>query len=348
MEFDIVVIGGGQAGLSIGYYLKKADISFVILSKDQMVGDVWKYRYDSLKLFTSRYYSSLPGLNMKGDQNGFPTKNEIAMYLEKYVETFSLPIRLGTEVLSLKKMDEIFLLNTNKGIFTAKKVIVATGPFQTPLIPKFAQNVNPDVMQLHSSEYKNPNQLKKGKVLVVGGGNSGAQIAVELSKTHETYLSVGHKLKFLPLTIMKKNIFWWFNRLGFLRVSNDSKLGRWMQRNGDPIFGFDLKQAIRSNKVELKPRTINVDHHNLLFEDGSKISVNNIIWSTGFKSDYGWIDIEEAFHSDGKPIHHRGISNIKNLYFLGLPWLYRRGSALLLGVGEDAQYIFQQINNSEK
>jgi putative flavoprotein involved in K+ transport len=343
MMYDVIIIGAGQAGLSMGYHLKKNNLSFLILDSGKGVGEVWRERYDSLVLFTTRSYSALPGLQFEGEQNDYPTKDEVADYLSYYAKKFSLPVQLNTTVQRMLKAENGFSIRTNNGELTARQVVVATGPFQTPFIPKVSEHLSDDVYQIHSSQYRNPKQLKKGSALVVGGGNSGAQIAVELSKERDVYLSVGHKMKFFPQVFGKKNIFWWFEKLGLLHADVNSKVGRFLRRQSDPIFGLELKTLIKQGKVILKPRTISIENDKFLFEDVSQIKVNNVIWSTGFKSDYRWIDIPDVFNEKGFPIHDRGITSIEGLYFLGLPWQYRRGSGLLYGVGEDAAYLARNI-----
>ncbi|MGG6447679.1 flavin-containing monooxygenase [Pseudobacillus badius] len=341
--YNTVVIGAGQAGLAMGYYLRQLKQPFIILDKGLEVGAEWSKRYDSLVLFTPRMYSSLPGLILKGDPQGFPTKDEIANYLKIYAENFQLPIQLQTEVTRVYKKKSDFYIETSQGEFKAANVVVAIGPFQKPRIPDFARNLSSDIVQLHSSQYKNPTDLQKGNVLVVGGGNSGAQIAVELSKERQTYLSVSQKMKFLPLKIGNKSIFWWLDKVGILKASRNSWIGRKLQANGDPIFGFELKEALGKESIILKSRAVNSKERTIQFQDQSMLELQNIIWATGFMSDYSWLDIKGALNDIGKPIHSRGKTEISGLYFLGLPWQHRRGSALLQGVGDDAQYVMQNI-----
>jgi putative flavoprotein involved in K+ transport len=343
MIYDVIVIGAGQAGLSMGYYLKKSTLSFLILDNNERIGDVWRKRYDSLVLFTPRSYSSLHGLALEGDTEGFPTKNEIGDYLERYAITFELPIQLKEEVQHITKQDGLFLIITQQSTLQAKNVVVANGPFNNPSIPLFAKEFSKEVVQLHSSQYKNPSQLNQGSVLVVGGGNSGSQIAVELSQSHNTYLSVGQNIRFLPLTFMNKSIFWWFDKMGILKANSTSFLGKRIQKQGDPIFGYELQEKIKHNKVKLKGRTVGVQNNKATFDDHSSLEINNIIWSTGFLPDYSWLNLPNLIEPTGEVIHKRGITNIDGLYFLGLPWQHRRGSALLLGVGDDAKYLYQRI-----
>ncbi|MEH7815758.1 NAD(P)/FAD-dependent oxidoreductase [Bacillus velezensis] len=342
--YDTIVIGAGQAGISVGYYLKKSKQKFIILDKSHEVGENWKNRYDSLVLFTSRMYSSLPGMQLEGDKHGLPSKNEIAAYLKKYVERFEIPIQLRTEVISVQKLKNYFLIRTSREEYQTKNLVMAAGPFHTPNIPSISRDVADHIHQLHSSQYKHSKQLEPGNVLVVGGGNSGAQIAVELSKERVTYLACSNKPAYFPLWIGKRSIFWWFDKLGVLRASHTSILGKFIQKKGDPIFGYELKHAIRQKKIILKQRVIAGKQNEIIFKDSSSLEVNNIIWATGFKNPLCWMKIEGVLDKEGRIIHHRGVSAVEGLYFIGLPWQHRRGSALLQGVGNDAEYIVKQMN----
>lgn len=343
MRWDVIVIGAGQAGLAMGYFLQKAGNSFVILDRSFAVGDSWRDRYDSLTLFTPRSYSSLPGFKMPGDEKLFPLKDEVAAYLASYAKKFSLPIQHHTEVLRMTQSKKGFRLLTNQGEYIARQVVVATGAFQKAFLPPFSSSVAESAVQLHSSHYKHPKQLQPGPAAVIGGGNSGAQIAVELAKEREVYLSVGHKLSYLPLSFAGKSIFWWLNLLGLYRADVQSRVGRWLKKQPDPIMGFQLKQAINSERIKLKPRMVSVDQHDLIFADGSRAQVPNIIWATGFQRDDHWIRIPGVLNDKGAPVHQRGITPMEGLYFLGLPWQHNRSSALIQGVGEDAEYLLSFI-----
>lgn len=344
--YHTVIIGAGQAGLAMGYYLKQINQSFIMLDKSQGIGDEWRKRYDSLVLFTPRMYSSLPGLPLEGELHEFPSKDEIARYLEQYAESFQLPIQLRTEVKRVRKKNNCFYVETNDQAYEAENVVIASGPFQTPNIPGFARYLSPDILQLHSSQYKNPASLIEGNVLVVGGGNSGAQIAAELASERETYFSVSQKIKFFPLEIGSKSIFWWFDKIGLLKAPRHSWIAKKMQVSGDPIFGKELKDALASGAVIQKSRAVDGNGTIMRFQDHSTLDVQNIIWSTGFVSDYSWLEVKGALNYEGQPIHKRGITKVEGLYFLGLPWQYRRGSALLQGVGDDAKYIAENIQKS--
>lgn len=341
---DVLVIGAGQAGLAMGYHLSKQKKKFVILEKEKRIGATWQKRYDSLVLFTPRAFSSLPGLQMEGPPQGFPSKNEVTAYLQLYATKFSLPIHLETDVLAVENIDSAFKIKTSKIEYWAKQVIVATGPFQSPAIPAMSQKLAADVCQLHSSEYKNASQLKSGNVLVVGGGNSGAQIAVELAAFKEVHLSVSKNPQFLPLTLLNKSIFWWFKYSGLLNATKDSIVGEKIRTKGDPIFGYDLKRLIRDKKIIMHPRAVSCQQDLFIFQNQQQLNVQNVIWATGFSSVYNWLQIPGVLDHHGNPIHKKGITAVKGLYFLGLPWQRKRGSSLLLGVGEDAEFLADQLN----
>lgn len=345
--YDTIVVGAGQAGLSVGYYLKQSNKKFLLLEKGHEVGESWKVRYDSLVLFTPRMYSGLPGMEIQGDLHSFPTKDEVADYLKKYAEKFNIPIHFQTEVKSVLKKDGHFFIKTSRGEYEAGNLVIATGPFQLPSIPSISKKLSSSIHQLHSSQYKNSKQLRDGNVLVVGGGNSGAQIAVELSKERETFLAVSQKVRYFPLVLRKKSMFWWFDKLGILKVTNTSLIGQLIQKRGDPIFGFELKEAIKQGSIQLMKRVTDGNLNKVMLEDSTELEIQNIIWATGFKKDYTWLKIEHVISEKGHVIHNRGVTNIKGLYFIGLPWQYRRGSALLQGVGYDAEYIASKITSSE-
>ncbi|RFB13544.1 oxidoreductase [Bacillus sp. HNG] len=345
--YDVVVIGAGQAGLAMGFYLKKTNQSFLLLDKAKEIGEVWRNRYDSLTLFTPRTYSELPYFQMQGPRHGYPTKDEVADYLTQYASHHSLPIQLDTTITKVTRADTGFVIETTNSVIHTKNVVVATGPFQEPLLPSFAASIPDTVFQVHSSQYKNPYQLQNGPVLVVGGGNSGAQIAVELAKERDVYLSVSQKLTFIPQDLAGRSIFWWFDKFGILKANVTSKLGQIIKNRPDPIFGFELRKAIQSQKIIMKPRTTDVKEDTFVFQDNSDLKVANVVWATGFSANYQWLQIPEALKQNGQPLHKRGITNIEGLYFLGLPWQSRRGSALLQGVADDAEYIVQHIRDAK-
>lgn len=340
---DVLVIGAGQAGLAMGYYLKDLPLSFALLDANPRVGDTWRTRYDSLVLFTPRTYSALPGLKLSGDPAGYPGKDELADYLETYADHFDLPVHLNTSVQRLERAQDGFHVLTNQGTYQAKQVVIATGPFQKPFIPNLQGTISDDVYQTHTAFYTNPSQLKPGPVLVVGAGNSGVQIAAELCEERDVYLSIGKKMKIMPSVILNRSLFWWFDVLGLSKATVDSTVGKILSQN-DPIIGTEIKPLLKQGKVKSRGRAQSVRGREVQFADGQTCTVDNIIWATGFEYDHRWIDVPGVIDNHGSIVHERGVTKVKGLYFLGLPWQYRRGSALLLGVHQDAQFLAETMS----
>lgn len=341
-NFDVVIVGGGQAGLAAGYYLHDKQMTYTILDSHSRIGDSWRQRYDSLELFTPRSYSSLPGLRMDGKPDGFPTKDEVADYLEQYVHKFQLPVELQVTVNRVTASQTGFHLNTSVGTYKAKQVIIASGAFHKPYMPSFADEAS-STFRLHTSEYTSPNQIVGDHVLVVGGGNSGAQIAAELSNFKKVCLSVSHPLQYLPLQLWGRSIFHWLDKIGMLYADTDTLRGKWFKARKDPIFHKELSMLIRNQQIQLMPRLIEIQDETCTFQNGSKRVFDSIIWATGFMPDYDWVAIKGAVSKKGFPIHKKGVSPIQGLYYIGLPWQSQRGSALLCGVGRDAERIAREV-----
>ncbi|MGB3261140.1 flavin-containing monooxygenase [Paenisporosarcina sp.] len=344
--FHTIVVGAGQAGLAMSYFLMKNKKDFLVLDKGLSIGESWSSRYDSLVLFTPRLYNSLPGMAMEGNLHGLPSKDEVSCYLSRYAQAYQFPIQFNTEVQMVVQNDDYsFTLTSDNGVYQTRNIVIATGPFHTKFVPPISKSIDHRVIQLHSSEFRNQNQLQEGNVLVVGGGNSGAQIAVELSESKKTYLAVSKKPDYMPLMVMGKSIFYWFDKLGILNATSHSKLGQFIRKKGDPIFGQDLKIVLKQNRIVMKPRVIECRDNVVMFDDTSTLPVQNIIWSTGFKSDYSWVQINGIVDGKNEVIHQRGVSPVKGVYFIGLPWQSKRGSALLQGVGDDAEFLMTYLND---
>ncbi|UFJ39534.1 NAD(P)/FAD-dependent oxidoreductase [Brevibacillus humidisoli] len=342
---DVLVIGAGQAGLAVGYYLRQRGLSCLLLDAAERLGDSWRKRYDSLVLFTPRAYSSLPGFPFPGEPDGLPGKDEVADYLEAYADRFQLPVQMGTAVQRVERVGERFRVITDNGNVEARCVVVATGAFQQPKIPADVRSSQDQVRHLHSAHYRSAQDLQPGSVLVAGGGNTGVQLAIELSHDRPVYLAQGERRTFLPLFLFNKNIFWWFEKLGLLDAHIESWLGKWLSRKNDPVFGWkaQLKQQVRLGRLTLKPKVSLLEGQSVRFADGSTAEVQNVVWCTGYKSDYHWIEIPGVVDGQGQVMHRRGVSQVPGLYFIGLPWQYRRGSALIGGVGRDAAYLTERI-----
>ncbi|WP_285865970.1 flavin-containing monooxygenase [Lederbergia lenta] len=342
--YDVIIIGASQAGIAMSQQLKQKGFeNHMMIDAQKRIGESWRSRYKSLILFTPKSYSALPGLKMKGDPDSYPTKDEMADYLETYVSYFNLPYKLDTAVSKVEKENNHFNIFIANETLRAKKVVVATGAFHRPSIPPLIRG-RITVPQVHSSLYTESKDLNAGSVLVVGGGNSGAQIAVELSTHREVILAISHKPKFLPLQLFGKSIFHWLEKLQLLYAGTNTLRGRTFQRKNDPIFGKELKNAIKNKMVQIKPRVTEVVRKQVFFSDGSILEVDQIIWATGFISSYEMIHIDGAIDKSGKPLHNRGISPIDGLYYIGLPWQHNRGSALVCGVGKDAMYLIDKLN----
>jgi putative flavoprotein involved in K+ transport len=346
LRFEVIVIGAGQAGLVMGYFLAQQGRHFVILDSAPSIGAAWRARWDSLTLFTPRRYDSLPGLEFPGDADGYPMRDEVIEYLERYAETFKLPIALDNGVQSLSFTDDGFVLEVEDGSsIEANQVIVATGPFQVPRVPTFAADLAPEIFQIHSTGYRRPSDLPEGTVLVVGGGNTGFQIAEELAATHEVHLAVGSRQTPLPQRFLGRDLFWWLGKSGVLHKTVDSRLGQRM-RDRDTLIGSSPRSAKRHG-VDMKPRAVGVSGRTVSFADGKTLDIDAVIWATGYRFDHSWIELPVA-DEDGRLRHRRGVTDVRGLYFLGLPWQHTRGSALLGWVKDDAEFIADEIANFTK
>jgi putative flavoprotein involved in K+ transport len=345
---ETVIIGGGQAGLSTGYHLARRGLPFVILDANERIGDAWRKRWDSLRLFTPARYNGLPGWPFPAPAWLFPTKDELAGYLEAYAARFDLPVRTGVRVDGLSREADRYVVAAGDLRFEADQVIVAAGAYHCPRIPTFAADLDPDLVQLHSSEYRDPSQLQEGGVLVVGAANSGAEIALEVSGSHRTWLSGRHPGQepvrpgsrwdrlFTPVL--------WFMASHVLTVK--TPIGRRVRQQfrsrGIPLARARPKD-IAAAGIERVPRTAGVRGGLPVLDDGRALEVANVIWCTGFAPDFSWIDLP-VLAEDGTPVHDRGIVGSEpGLYFVGLFFVYALASSLVGGVGRDAEHIAKHI-----
>ena len=338
---DVVVVGGSQAGLAMAWHLARRGLRFVVLEAGPEIGHTWRSRWDSLTLFTPAQHDALPGMPFPGRPDTYPTKDPVADYLQDYAAAFNLPVRLNARVSHLSKTAEGFEIGTQADVFRARQVVAAAGPFQTPFIPPAAQRLDGAVTQLHSVGYRNPQALPAGPVLVVGGGNSGFQIAEELAAAgRRVDLSIATKQPVLPQRLAGKDLFWWLTHLGLMRVSTESRLGRRMSSR-DFIIGSS-RRRLQKKGVRFRPRLTGAGGRTAQFADGGTLDAGVVIWATGYRPDYSWIDIPGVVQ-DGQVTHRRGVTEVSGLYFLGLTWQHTRGSALLGFVNDDAAYLAGRI-----
>ncbi|MPZ50803.1 MAG: FAD-dependent oxidoreductase [Dehalococcoidia bacterium] len=345
-----IIVGGGQAGLAAGYHLARRGLPFAILDANERVGDAWRKRWDSLRLFSPAAYDSLPGMPFPAAGHEFPTKDEMADYLEAYSERFELPVRTGVAVERLTKEGDRFVLTAGGRRFEAENVVVAMANYQRPRVPAFAAELGNGVVQLHSADYRNPAQLQDGPVLVVGAGNSGAEIAFEVARSHETWLS-GNASGEVPFRIdglaARLLLLRLVLRVFFHRVLTvDTPIGRRARRklltHGMPLLRVKSAQLAAAG-VGRVARTTGTRDGKPVLEDGRVMDVANVIWCTGFEAGFSWIDLP-VFSETGAPLHEKGVAGQEpGLYFIGLHFLYAVSSAMVQGVGRDAERIAEAI-----
>jgi putative flavoprotein involved in K+ transport len=344
-----IVIGGGQAGLAVGYHLSKRGIPFQILDAHPRIGDAWRNRWDSLRLFTTARYVGLPGLPFPDHGDAFPTKDEMADYLELYARRFHLPVQTGVRVDRLSKNGSHFVVEAGSRKFEADQVVVAMANYQVPKRPSFAQDLDPNIVQLHSHEYRNPSQLQNGAVLIVGVGNSGADIGIDVARTHLTWIS-GKEAGVVPFPIdgilgrfvLARLVRFAFHHVLTLGTPIGRKLRPKMLHGTSPLVRVKPKDLINAG-IKQVPRVVGVRDGWPLMEDGHTLDVRNVIWCTGYTPGFAWIDLP-IFDESGLPRHNRGIvSSVPGVYFVGLHFLYALSSATVIGIGRDAEHIAKAV-----
>lgn len=348
-RISTLVIGGGQAGLTMGYQLAKRKIPFQILDAHARIGDAWRKRWDSLRLFTPARYVGLPGLTFPGRGDAFPSKEELANYLESYAQHFRLPVQTGVKVVRVSKRDDYFVVEAGERRYEAEQVVVAMANYQQPRVPDFARQLDPDIVQLHSHEYRNPSQLKAGGVLVVGAGNSGADIAIEVAKTHPTWMS-GKETGHIPFPIESFVARHFLVRLvrflGHHVLSLGTPIGRKvhskLSTGATPLVRVKPKDLIAAG-IERVSRVVGVKDGKPLLADHRTLDVANVIWCTGYDPGFSWIDLP-LFDEKGRVMHERGVVHrVPGMYFVGLHFLYAMSSATLIGIGRDSAYVANAI-----
>jgi putative flavoprotein involved in K+ transport len=339
---EVVVVGGGQAGLAIGYFLAQQGRDFVILEAADDPGAAWRERWDSLRLFTPVRYSSLPGFQFPGGPDSYPTRDQVVEYLTEYARRFDLPVELGSPVRAIRRSGSAYSVELDDRSIQAEQVVIATGPFHAPRRPPIAEKLEPNVVQLHSKDYRSPVDLPEGRVLVVGGGNTGFQIAEELAASHEVHLSIGSRQMPLPQRLFRRDLFWYLDTTGLIRKPKDSLIGR-RAEGRDTLIGSSPR-SIRRRGVDLHPRAVDAAGSTVTFEDGTALDVGSVLWATGFGIDHSFVDVP-VFDDRCHLVHQRGVTESPGLYFLGLSWQHTRGSALIGWVKDDAEFLAQRISS---
>lgn len=341
---DTVVIGGGQAGLAVGRELGARGLDCLILEANAHVGDSWQARWDSLCLFTPAEHDGLPGLPFPAPKGSFPTKGEVAAYLRRYVDVHGLTVRPGTRVTALTGVEDGWRVETSGGTFIARNVVVATGTNSHPQIPQFAAGLDPSILQLHSSTYRNPASVPPGDVLVVGAGTSGAEIALELAPTHRVSLA-GRPTVHVPDLILRRagGLYWRFVHHVLTRGTPiGRKAAAGFGSRGAPLIRISMR-SLETAGVTRLPRVSGVSEGWPLLADGGVARVGSIVWATGYRPDFGWID-DLPVRADGWPVEERGVvASRPGLYFVGIPFQYALTSGLIGGVGRDATWVADRI-----
>jgi putative flavoprotein involved in K+ transport len=347
---DTVIVGGGQAGLATGYHLARQRRSFVILDGSERVGDPWRRRWDSLRLYSPASHDGLPGMRFPAKRTSYPTTHEMADYLESYAAQFELPVRSATVVDALTREGDGYVLRSGDHRFEADNVVVATGVMQVPHLPRFASELDAGITQLHSSDYRNLSQLEPGPVLVVGASHSGSDVAYEAATAHRTILS-GVDTGQIPAPVDTRRGRMGFRVLFFLGshvFTMDTPMGRNMRghirHGGAPLLRHRRKDLRAAGVERTLARAVGVQEGMPVLDDGTVVRVRNVVWCTGFRPDFSWIDVPFARGDDGYPVQYRGVvDSAPGLYFVGLLFLHSFTSMLIGGTGRDAERVARHI-----
>ena len=353
VRIDTIVIGAGQAGLAAAYHLRRRGLPFVILDADARIGDHWREHWDSLRLYSPARSDGLPGMRFPASSYHYPTGREMGDYLEAYARTLDLPVMSGTRVDRVEAVagpEGGYLVVAGERRYEADQVVVATGAFRKPSIPTFAPELDPTILQLHSSEYRNPSQLQPGAVLVVGVSHSGADIAYETARTRRTFLA-GHAHGELPFAVIdtwRARVAWPIvtfvaTHLLTIRTPIGRKMGPMLRMGGGPLLRVRSADLARAGVERHEQRVAGVRSGKPTLDDGTVMDVANVIWATGFQPDYEWVAVPGFVDADGWPSGHRGAATAPGLYFLGVPFQYAFTSMLVGGASRDAAYVVDRI-----
>lgn len=349
-RYDVLVIGGGQAGLSVGYHLQRRGRSFLIVDGNERIGDSWRQRWDSLRLYSPASRDGLPGMRFPAARTSYPTAAEMADYLEAYAARFELPVRTRTHVEALTRRGNLYVAEAGDLRIEADNVVVASGVFRKPYVPDFAAQLDPSIRQLHSSAYRNSSQLREGPVLVVGASHSGADIAFEAARDHDVILS-GADTGQLPASIETKRGRMLFRALFFVGtyvLTVNTPVGRKMRTHvrhgGAPLLRYRLGDLRTAGVERLFARTVGVEGGLPVLDGGRIVDAANVVWCTGFRPDFSWIRFPIEMGEDGYPVQYLGAAlGVPGLYFTGLPFLHSFASMLIGGAGRDAERVVEQI-----
>ena len=349
-RFDTVVVGGGQAGLATGYHLAKRGRSYVILDASERIGDSWRQRWPSLKLYSPARSDGLPGMRFPAPRYSFPTGHDMADYLETYATELGLAVRTGVAVDSLSREGDTYVVSAGERRFEAENVVVATGVFQKPIVPEFAGELAPTIRQLHSFAYRDPGQLQEGPALVVGAAHSGADVAFEVAGAGHRTMLAGRDTGQIPVPLESRRarLVWPLLTFAWTRVfTTSTPIGRKMQDkvrvHGGPLLRVKTADLVAAGVERVFERVVGVEDGRPVLEGGRVVEAANVVWCTGFQPDYSWIRI--PFETDdGFPRANRGaVESSPGLYFVGFPFLHSFSSMLILGAGRDAERVVRHL-----
>lgn len=347
LAIDTLVIGGGQAGLAAGYHLRQAGLTYHIVERSGRIGDNWRRRYSSLTLFTPRIISVLPGMSLAGDQQGYPSRDEFAAYLEQYGKYWELPISTGSAVRSLTCTEGTFVAELTPGtVIRSRTVIIATGAFQNPYRPIISEGLDRTVRQFDGETLQADDIAPGSRVLVVGDGATGRDIAIALAGKNEVFLAIGKPRSLLPERFFNRSIWWYLKTSGLLAAPSGSLRGKLMRRK-DPFPNRDRSlSSLEARGIHLLTRLVNTNGRSASFSDAASVEIETVVWAAGFRVDFSWINVAGALGSDGAALHSKGISPLPGLYYLGRPWQRNRASALVAGISDDAAFVVRHLRNS--